>query len=277
VPSAYAADGGYIFDDVDVKLFSIGGEPGGSIQRMGARAGSDLSVEWLAFEGSADYQRTDFGDTRVHTYPVQVSAWLYLLPGKTAEPVYSRRRLVLHDSKGRGIRRYARPIRWTRWAARLSPRLFCYNGPMQIVLYLVIGLLYVTLPLSAAALTTSDSTKHLYDRVMEEFQHRDYDAALAGFRLFMELHGDSPLASSAQYWIGECEFRLGRFHEAVGSFEQVMARYPRSPKVPSATLKKAMAYDKLRMKNEARILFERVIVQFPHSTEAEAAKKALRE
>ena len=136
---------------------------------------------------------------------------------------------------------------------------------MQIVLYLVIGLLYVTLPLSAAALTTSDSTKHLYD------------AALAGFRLFMELHGDSPLASSAQYWIGECEFRLGRFHEAVGSFEQVMARYPRSPKVPSATLKKAMAYDKLRMKNEARILFERVIVQFPHSTEAEAAKKALRE
>jgi len=38
-----------------------------------------------------------------------------------------------------------------------------------------------------------------------------------------------------------------------------------------------MAYDKLRMKNEARILFERVIVQFPHSTEAEAAKKALRE
>jgi len=149
--------------------------------------------------------------------------------------------------------------------------------PMQIVWYLVIGLLCVTLPLSAAALTTSDSTKHLYDRVMEEFQHRDYDAALAGFRLFMELHGDSPLASSAQYWIGECEFRLGRFQEAVGSFEQVMARYPRSPKVPSATLKKAMAYDKLRMKNEARILFERVIVQFPHSTEAEAAKKALRE
>ena len=66
------------------------------------RTGSDLSVEWLAFEGSADYRRTDFGDTRVHTYPVQVSAWLYLLPGKTAEPVYSRRRLVLHDGKRAG-------------------------------------------------------------------------------------------------------------------------------------------------------------------------------
>jgi len=276
VPSAYAADGGYIFDDVDVKLFSIGGEPGGSIQRMGARAGSDLSVEWLAFEGSADYQRTDFGDTRVHTYPVQVSAWLYLLPGKTAEPVYSRRRLVLHDGKGRGFDDTQNDSVDMLGRSPFSAFILL-QWPMQIVWYLVIGLLCVTLPLSAAALTTSDSTKHLYDRVMEEFQHRDYDAALAGFRLFMELHGDSPLASSAQYWIGECEFRLGRFQEAVGSFEQVMARYPRSPKVPSATLKKAMAYDKLRMKNEARILFERVIVQFPHSTEAEAAKKALRE
>ena len=142
---------------------------------------------------------------------------------------------------------------------------------------LVISMLAFTTPTLAASTNLQDPSRHLYDRVMEEFQHRDYDAALAGFRLFMELHGDSPLASSAQYWIGECEFRLGRFQEAVGSFEQVMARYPRSPKVPSATLKKAMAYDKLRMKNEARILFERVIVQFPHSTEAEAAKKALRE
>ena len=240
------------------------------------RTGADLSVEWLAFEGSADYRRTDFGDTRVHTYPVQVSALLYLLPGKTAEPVYSRRRLVLHDGKGRGFDDTQNDSVDMLGRSPFSAFVLL-QWPMQIVLYLVIGLLCVTLPLSAAALTTSDSTKHLYDRVMEEFQHRDYDAALAGFRLFMELHGDSPLASSAQYWIGECEFRLGRFQEAVGSFEQVMARYPRSPKVPSATLKKAMAYDKLRMKNEARILFERVIVQFPHSTEAEAAKKALRE
>ena len=92
-----------------------------------------------------------------------------------------------------------------------------------------------------------------------------------------ELHGQSPLASSALYWIGECEYRLGRFQDAVLSFEQVITRYPHSQKVASATLKKAMAYDKLRMKNEARILFERVIVQFPRSPEAETAKRALRE
>lgn len=125
--------------------------------------------------------------------------------------------------------------------------------------------------------TPSDAPKRFYDRVMAEFQHKDYEAALAGFRLFAELHGQSPLASSALYWVGECEYRLGRFPDAVRSFEHVIARYPQSQKVASATLKKAMAYDKLRMKKEARILFERVVVQFPRSPEAEAAQKALRE
>lgn len=131
---------------------------------------------------------------------------------------------------------------------------------------------------SGLALTPpADAPKRFYDHVMEEFQHKDYEAALAGFRLFLELHGQNPLASSAVYWTGECEFRLGRFHDAVLSFERLITHYPRSQKVASATLKKAMAYEKLRMSNEARILFERVVVQFPRSPEAAAAKKALRE
>jgi TolA-binding protein len=128
-----------------------------------------------------------------------------------------------------------------------------------LLLCLCLGCLWCT---PVFATTPSDAPKRFYDHVMAEFQHKDYEAALAGFRLFLELHGQSPLASSALYWIGECEYRLGRFQDAVLSFEQVMT---------------AMAYDKLRMKNEARILFERVIVQFPRSPEAETAKKALRE
>ena len=145
---------------------------------------------------------------------------------------------------------------------------------LLLCLCLCLGCLWCT---PVFATTPSDAPKRFYDHVMAEFQHKDYEAALAGFRLFLELHGQSPLASSALYWIGECEYRLGRFQDAVLSFEQIITRYPHSQKVASATLKKAMAYDKLRMKNEARILFERVIVQFPRSPEAETAKKALRE
>ncbi|MGH7233679.1 MAG: tol-pal system protein YbgF [Nitrospiraceae bacterium] len=143
--------------------------------------------------------------------------------------------------------------------------------------WLIVLIILVLSPSAVpAAPSKSDPPKRLYDRVMKEFQERDYEAALAGFRFFLALHAKSPLASSAQYWIGECEFRLGRYREAIQSFELVLSRYPSSPKQASATLKKALTYEKLGQVNESRILLERIAVDFPNTQEAELAKKALR-
>ena len=44
-----------------------------------------------------------------------------------------------------------------------------------------------------------DTTRRLYERVMEEFKHRNYKAAMARFQLFIELHSETALASNAQY------------------------------------------------------------------------------
>lgn len=136
-------------------------------------------------------------------------------------------------------------------------------------------LLAALLVLPPAVFPADDTAKRLYDRVMSEFQNKDYEAALAGFRLFVELHGQSSLAPSAQYWIGECEYRLGRYGEAVTSFDKVLTSYPSSVKIASATLKKALSFQKLGLANQSRILLERVLVQFPTSQEADLAKKAL--
>lgn len=122
-----------------------------------------------------------------------------------------------------------------------------------------------------------DSTRHLYDRIMEEFKHRDYEAAMAGFRLFIELHGQSALAANAQYWIGECQFRTRRYQDALQSFYDVVSNYPLSPKLPASTLKLGQTYIKLRDQEKARLMFDRVIDQYPESAEAEVARKAIEE
>jgi len=83
VPPAHAGDG--LFDQIDIGLLSIGG-------RATYYDPKDASGEWyggaqvrlhpshyFAIEGSADYRRNDFADTRVHSYPVQVSALIYPL------------------------------------------------------------------------------------------------------------------------------------------------------------------------------------------------------
>jgi tol-pal system protein YbgF len=120
-----------------------------------------------------------------------------------------------------------------------------------------------------------DTTRHLYDRVMDEFKHRDYEAAMAGFRLFIELHSQSALAANAQYWIGECQYRMGRYRDALKSFYDVISKYPLSPKLPASTLKLGQTYTKLGDHEKARLMFDRVVDQYPDSQEAELARKAI--
>jgi tol-pal system protein YbgF len=110
---------------------------------------------------------------------------------------------------------------------------------------------------------------------MEEFKHRDYEAALAGFRLFLELHSQTALAANAQYWVGECQYRMGRYKDALTSFYNVVSYYPLSPKLAASTLKIGQTYTKLKDYEKARIMYERVLDEYPDSAEAEAARKAL--
>jgi tol-pal system protein YbgF len=127
----------------------------------------------------------------------------------------------------------------------------------------------------AAPSQMQDTSRHLYDRVMEEFKHKDYEAALAGFRFFLELHGQTSLAANAQYWIGECHFRLGHYKEALKSFYDVVSYYPLSPKLAASSLKIGQTYTKMKDFEKARMMYERVIDQYPDSSEAEIARKAL--
>ena len=146
---------------------------------------------------------------------------------------------------------------------------------LTIVLPGVLAMLFSLNLAVAAPSNRQDSTRHLYDRVMEEYKHRDYEAALAGFRFFLELHGQSSLAANAQYWMGECQYRLGRYKEALKTFYHVVSYYPLSPKLAASTLKIGQTYTRLKDHEKARTMYERVIDEYPESPEAELARKAL--
>src|SRR5262245_61379897 len=136
-------------------------------------------------------------------------------------------------------------------------------------------LCWFTTPSLAASPQTPDTSRQLYDRVMEEFKHGDYEAALAGFRLFLELHRHSPLATNAQYWIGDCQYRLGRYNDALDSFSKVRSYNPASPKLAASAFKIGQTYSRLGEYEKARIMFDRVLDEYPNGAEAELARKAL--
>lgn len=123
--------------------------------------------------------------------------------------------------------------------------------------------------------TRTEATRRLYDRVMEEYRQRDYRAALAGFQFFLAIHGKSSLALSARYWLGECQYRLGRYEEAINTFSELVSYYPASPKITATTLKIGLTYGRLGQQEEARITLQRVISEWPESIEADVARKEL--
>lgn len=127
----------------------------------------------------------------------------------------------------------------------------------------------------AAPKHTHDTSRRLYDRIMTEFKHREYEAALAGFSLFLEIHSQSALAANAQYWIGECHYHMGRYKEALNSFYNVIMNYPLSPKQAASTLKLGQTYTKLGDHDNARVMFDRVVDQYPATSEAAMARKAI--
>lgn len=68
---------------------------------------------------------------------------------------------------------------------------------------------------------------------------------------------------------------MGRYREALKSFYDVVSNYPLSPKVAASTLKLGQTYTKLRDPEKARLMFDRVVEQYPDSSEAEVARKSL--
>lgn len=146
---------------------------------------------------------------------------------------------------------------------------------LRIAASTMVIVLMAATPGFAAPGQMQDTSRRLYDRVMEEYKHRDYEAALAGFRLFIELHGHSLLAANAQYWIGECQYRLGRYKDALTTFYNVISYYPLSSKLAASSLKIAQAYGKLGDRDKARTMYQRVVEQYPDSVEASVARRSL--
>ncbi len=87
-----AADNG-LFQQMDIGLFSVGGRAAyydpqdGQSEWFGGGQVRLHPWRYLAFEGSADYRSEDTAGSRIHTYPVQVSALIYPL-GHTRWPPF---------------------------------------------------------------------------------------------------------------------------------------------------------------------------------------------
>ena len=122
---------------------------------------------------------------------------------------------------------------------------------------------------------TFTSVGDLYKDAYETFQKGNLEVARRKFEAFLKQYPNTELSDNAQFWIGETYYLKKDFEKAILEYEKAIAKYPEGDKIPAALFKQALAFLELGDKTNARNLLKRVIERYPHSEQAELAKKRL--
>ncbi len=131
-------------------------------------------------------------------------------------------------------------------------------------------------PAPSAVVNPTDP-QALYDTAYNDYLQGNYDLAILGFRQYAETYRSTELADNATYWIGECYYRQGKFEKAIEQFDEVLARFERSDRIPSALLKKGYAYFELGQRAQGVVHLQSVIREHAGTDEASLASQRLRE
>jgi tol-pal system protein YbgF len=112
------------------------------------------------------------------------------------------------------------------------------------------------------------SAKEQYDFAFDLLKRTEYAQAEQALKQFVAAHPNDPLASSAQYWLGETFFVRSNFADAAAQFLAGYQKYPQSPKAPDSLMKLGLSLAKLNKNPEACAAFARFQKEYPSATGA---------
>ncbi|MBE0432126.1 tol-pal system protein YbgF [candidate division WOR-3 bacterium] len=128
---------------------------------------------------------------------------------------------------------------------------------------------------SEAIAQVSPESRVLYESAYKNYVKGDYQEAIDGFRAYQKAAADGPLVDNALYWIGESYAALGQLQKAVDAFQELLGKYPKSTRVPTALYRMGLIYEQGKDTKTARFYYNQVIKDFPNSPEAALARDKL--
>ena len=114
-----------------------------------------------------------------------------------------------------------------------------------------------------------------YEAGLNQFKANNYGSAIQSLQSFLGSYPQSPLASSAQYWIGNAHYALRDYKNAISAQQKLIATWPDSPKAPDAMLNIASSQAEAGDVNGARNTLRTLVSKYPNSPAAEQAKQRL--
>lgn len=119
--------------------------------------------------------------------------------------------------------------------------------------------------------------QQLYESAYGDFREKKFPDARVKFEKFSKDFPKHPLASNAQFWIGETYYNEKKYEDAILAYESVVKKYPSDSKARAAMLKQGYAFIELGDRKTGKVILERVMEKYPRSPEAELAEKKIAE
>jgi tol-pal system protein YbgF len=107
------------------------------------------------------------------------------------------------------------------------------------------------------------SAQDQYAYAFSLLRQANYDDAEKALKSFVDTHENHPLASNAQYWLGETHYVRAQYGEAAKIFYKAYQSDKKGNKAPDALLKLGMSLSGLKKKVQACAAFDKLAADFP--------------
>ncbi len=123
---------------------------------------------------------------------------------------------------------------------------------------------------------TVKNDTYYYKDAYSSFTAGRYAEAEKKFKAFLNNFKESKLRPNAFYWLGECYFKMKMYDKAIINYDEVIVKYHKNPKVPAALLKEGIAFLKIGEKDGAKLIFRKIIHDYPKTRQAKYARDYLK-
>jgi tol-pal system protein YbgF len=130
-------------------------------------------------------------------------------------------------------------------------------------------------PLQVVPVVDPAQEQRAYDQGLDHFRAGRFGEAVTAFQIFIRNYPRSPLASSAQYWIGNSLYAARDFRGAIAAQRQLLSQWPDSNKAPDALLNISTSLSELGDLQGARATLQEVNSKYPTSEAAAKARQRL--
>lgn len=131
---------------------------------------------------------------------------------------------------------------------------------------------------SAKAQSDVQVPSEMYETAYNDFLLGKYELAIFGFKSFLKEYKNHDLAVQAQYYIAESLYSQDKWSDAYTEYEKIEKNYEDNTEyVPSAKLKMALCLELLGQKQNALVIFQSILKNYPRSPEAFTAKEKIKQ